>query len=114
MKASIRLKYGSPEVLSIKEIEMPTPDINRVLIKVFATTVNRTDLGILKGTPFLMRLFTGLSKPKLAITGSDFAGQIVAIGENVKSFKVGDRVMGLVEWVLKHMRSIFHSVKPGE
>ena len=94
MKALVRSKYGSPKVLGIEDIEMPSPSENRVLVKVFATTVNRTDLGILYGTPYILRIFTGLFKPNLVVTGSDFAGQIVAIGENVKSFKVGDRVMG--------------------
>jgi NADPH:quinone reductase-like Zn-dependent oxidoreductase len=94
MKASICPKYGSPDVLRIKQVKKPTPKDNEVLIKVYATTVNRTDLGILQGKPYLMRLATGLSKPRLAITGTDFAGQIEAIGKNVTSFKVGDRVMG--------------------
>jgi NADPH:quinone reductase-like Zn-dependent oxidoreductase len=94
MKALICHKYGSPEVLSIKEVEMPIPDDNEILVKVYATTVNRTDLGILHGTPYFIRLFTGLLKPRLSITGTDFAGQIDGVGKNVTSFKVGDRVMG--------------------
>lgn len=94
MKAAVRSKYGPPEVLSIQEFEIPTPKDNEVLIRVHATTVNRTDCHILSGRPFIMRFFTGLFKPSLAITGSDFAGQIEAVGENVKSFKVGDKVMG--------------------
>src|SRR5579863_9796523 len=94
MKALICHKYGSPEVLSIKEIEIPIPDDNEILVKVYATTVNRTDLGILHGTPYFIRLFTGLLKPRLSITGTDFAGQIDGVGKNVTSFKVGDRVMG--------------------
>ena len=94
MKAAFRSKYGSAEVLSIKEIETPTPTDNDVLIKVYAATINRSDCHVITGKPFVMRLFTGLFKPKLSITGSDFAGQIAAIGKNVTSFKVGDRVMG--------------------
>lgn len=94
MKAAVRSKYGSPEVLSIKEFEIPTPKDNEVLIKVYATTVNRTDCGILWARPFLMRFFTGLLKPKLAITGTDFAGQIEAVGSTVTSFKTGEKVMG--------------------
>ncbi|MES1223032.1 MAG: alcohol dehydrogenase catalytic domain-containing protein, partial [Bacteroidota bacterium] len=93
MKAAIRSKYGSPEVLSIQEMDKPTPTGNEVLIKVYAASVNRTDYHVLTGRPFLMRLFTGLFKPKLAATGSDFAGQVEAIGPAVKSFKPGDKVM---------------------
>jgi NADPH:quinone reductase-like Zn-dependent oxidoreductase len=89
MKASVRLQYGSPDVLSIKEVDMPVPGDDEVLIKVYATTVNRTDLGILQGTPFLIRLFTGVFKPRLVITGTDFAGQLVAVGKNVVSFRKG-------------------------
>ena len=94
MKAAFRVKYGSPEVLSIKEVEIPTPKDNEVLIRVYAATVNRSDCHILTGKPLLMRLFTGLFKPKLSITGTDFAGQIEATGKNVTSFKTGDKVMG--------------------
>jgi len=94
MKAAVRSKYGLSEVLSIKEVEIPTPKDNEVLIRVYATTVSRTDCHILWGMPFFMRFFTGLFKPRLAVTGTDFAGQIEAIGKNVKSFKAGDKVMG--------------------
>ena len=70
MKAAVRSKYGTAEVLSIKEIETPTPTDHEVLIKVYATTVNRSDWHILTGKPLLMRLFMGLFKPKLSITGT--------------------------------------------
>ena len=95
MKAAVRSKYGSPEVLSIKEIGIPTPKDEEVLVRVYATTVNRTDLGVLRGMPLLMRLFTGIFKPRSPVTGIDFAGQIEAAGKNVRSFKVGDKVMGI-------------------
>ncbi|HXB42625.1 MAG TPA: NAD(P)-dependent alcohol dehydrogenase [Puia sp.] len=94
MKAVFRSKYGSAEVLSIKESGAPTPKEDEVLIRVYATTVNRTDCHILSGRPLIMRLFTGLFKPRLAATGSDFAGQIEALGKNVRSLKAGDKVMG--------------------
>ena len=94
MKAAVRTKYGSPDVLNIMEVEEPTPYDNEVLIRVHATTVNRTDLGILLGEPFILRFFYGLFKPKSSITGVDFAGKIEAVGKNVLSFKVGDRVWG--------------------
>jgi NADPH:quinone reductase-like Zn-dependent oxidoreductase len=95
MKAAIRVKYGLPkEVLRIQEIDKPTPKDDEVLIKVYAASANRTDYHVLTGKPNFMRLFTGLSKPRLTITGSDFAGQVEAIGPAVKTFKVGDKVMG--------------------
>lgn len=95
MKAIIREKYGPAEDLKIKEIDTPIPSANEVLVKVYSTTVNRTDCSILTGLPFIMRFFIGLRRPRRPITGSDFAGQIVQLGENVTSFKLGDRVIGL-------------------
>lgn len=65
-----------------------------MLVRVYATTVNRTDLGILTGKPLLMRMFTGLFKPGTAVTGTDFAGQIEKTGKDVISFKAGDKIMG--------------------
>ena len=94
MKAAFRSKYVPPGVLGIQEIDKPTPKDNEVLIRVYAASANRSDHHVLTGRPLLMRLFTGLFKPKLAVTGSDFAGQVEAIGSTVKSFKVGDKVMG--------------------
>ena len=94
MKAAVRSKYGSPKVLTIREVKIPTPKDDEILIRVYATTVNRTDCHILSGLPFIMRFFTGLFKPRLATTGTDFAGQIESAGKNVKSFKPGDKVMG--------------------
>ena len=94
MQAAFRSKYGLPGVLSIKEVEKPSPKDNEILLKVYAATANRSDYHILTGKPFIMRLFTGLLKPKLSTTGTDFAGQIEATGKNVTSFKPGDRIMG--------------------
>ena len=101
MKAAIRSTYGTAEVLSIKEIEKPTPKDNELLVRVYAATANRTDCHILWGKPFFMRLFTGLFKPGIGITGTDFAGQIETTGKNVKSFKAGDKVMGFNFWGLR-------------
>lgn len=95
MKAAVRSKYGLGEVLSIEEVEKPVPKDNEVLIKVYASSVNRSDCHIITGKPFFMRLFTGLFKPKLSITGIDFAGQIEAVGSTVRNFRIGDKVMGL-------------------
>lgn len=97
MKAAVRSKYGTAEVLSVQEVERPTPKDDEVLIKVHAATVNRSDYHALTGKPAFMRLLTGLFKPKLSITGSDFAGEIVGAGRNVKMFKAGDKVMGFID-----------------
>jgi NADPH:quinone reductase-like Zn-dependent oxidoreductase len=94
MKAAVRSTYGLPGDLSIQELEMPTPKDDEVLIRVHATTVNRSDCHVLSGKPFVMRLFTGLFKPRSSIGGSDFAGQIEATGSAVQSFKAGDKIMG--------------------
>ena len=94
MKAAVRSKYGLPGDLCIKELDTPTPKDDEVLIRVHATTVNRSDCHVLSGRPFFMRFFTGLFKPRAYIIGSDFAGEIAAIGSSVRSFKTGDKIMG--------------------
>ena len=94
MKAVLRTTYGSPEVLSVREIEKPIPKDNEILVRVYATTVNRTDCGILRGKPFLIRFFTGLFKPKSRVPGTDFAGEVVEIGKDVTKFKREDGVWG--------------------
>lgn len=94
MKASICLRYGSPDVLMIREVAQPVPQDHEVLVKVHAATVNRSDLSVLHGTPRVMRVFTGLARPRISITGTDFAGEVVATGAAVTSFRPGDRVMG--------------------
>jgi len=94
MKAVVCTKYGPPEVLQFKEVEEPVPKEDEVLIKVHAATVNRTDCALLRAKPFVIRFVTGIFKPKKQIPGTEFAGEIEAVGENVTSFKVGDRVFG--------------------
>ncbi len=94
MKSAIRRQYGPPESIIIKEVEKPVPKDNEVLIRVKATTVNRTDCANLRAKPFIMRFVLGFFKPKKIILGTDFAGNIVAIGKSVKSFHIGDRVFG--------------------
>lgn len=95
MKAIINTEYGSADVLKLQEIEKPTPKSNEVLVKIYGTTVNRTDTGLRSAEYFISRLFTGLFKPRFQTLGSEFAGIIEQIGENVKSFKVGDEIFGL-------------------
>jgi NADPH:quinone reductase-like Zn-dependent oxidoreductase len=95
MKAVMHKEYESPSVLNIQNTDKPSPKDNEILIRVYATTVNRTDCAMLSAKPFIMRFFTGLLKPKNPILGTDFAGQIEAVGKNVISFKIGDRVFGL-------------------
>ena len=94
MKALVYTKYGSPDVLQIKEVKEPVPKDNEVLISVYATTVNRTDGATIRAKPFFMRIITGLFKPKKQIPGTEFAGEIAEIGKSVLSLKVGDKVFG--------------------
>ncbi len=94
MKAAIRRKYGSPETIQIEDIGIPTPSDNEVLIKVAATTVNRTDCANLTGKPFIMHFVLGFFKPGKIILGTDYAGTIVSTGKNVSSYKINDMVFG--------------------
>lgn len=94
MKAAVHETYGPPSVLQIKEVDKPSPKDHEVLIRVYATTVNRTDSAMLSADPFIMRFFTGLVRPRRPIPGTDFAGQIEAVGKNVSNFQVGDKVFG--------------------
>jgi len=94
MKAIVYERYGSPDVLELKEVEKPVPKDNEILIKVYAASVNDWDWGLLRGKPFVNRLLFGLLKPKIKILGVDIAGQVEAVGRNVKKFQPGDEVFG--------------------
>lgn len=94
MKAAINTKYGPPEVVQLMEIEKPVPKENEILIKIHATTVNRTDCGFRSAEYFISRFFSGLFKPKNKTLGNEFSGVIEKIGKNVSSFIVGDKVFG--------------------
>jgi NADPH:quinone reductase-like Zn-dependent oxidoreductase len=94
MKAIVYDRYGPPEVLRHEDIEMPAPAVDQVLIQVRASSVNPYDWHFIRGTPSLIRLFTGLRAPKSRRLGADVAGVVAAIGRNVTSFKVGDAVFG--------------------
>ena len=94
MKAVIHTRYGPPEVLRLTEITDPVPGDKEVLIRVFATTVNRTDCGFRSAEYIISRLFSGLFRPKNRVLGNEFAGQIIAVGKGVAAYKTGDRVFG--------------------
>ncbi len=94
MKAIVYTKYGPPDVLELKKVEKPTPKDNEVLIKIHAASVNPLDWHFLRGTPFFIRLMSGLLKPKHKILGVDIAGRVEAVGKNVKQFQPGDEVFG--------------------
>lgn len=93
MKAIVYTKYGTPDVLELKEVDKPTPKDNEVLIKIHAVSLNDWDLGLLEGD-FINRMLNGLRKPKLQILGSDIAGEVEARGKNITKFQVGDHVYG--------------------
>ncbi len=94
MKAAIYTNYGPPQVVKVIDLPKPIPGDHEVLIKVHATTVNRTDCGFRSAAYFIVRFFSGLLRPKNQILGNEFAGEIEALGKNVTSFKIGDRVFG--------------------
>jgi NADPH:quinone reductase-like Zn-dependent oxidoreductase len=94
MRAIIYNKYGPPEVAKLEQVEKPIPKDNEVLIKVYASSVNRTDCGFRSAEYFISRFFSGLFRPKNKILGCEFAGQVEAIGKNVSSFIIGDKVFG--------------------
>jgi NADPH:quinone reductase-like Zn-dependent oxidoreductase len=97
MKAAVHTRYGPPEVVRIADVEKPAPKDSELLVKVHATTVNRTDCGYRAAKPFILRFFTGLARPRATILGTEFAGEVDAVGSAVTSFEVGDRVFGYVE-----------------
>lgn len=94
MKAIVYTEYGSPDVLELKEVVKPNPKDDEVLVKVYAVSLNAADLHLLRADPSLIRLSSGLLKPKNKILGSDIAGRVEAIGSNVTQFKPGDEVFG--------------------
>ena len=92
MKAVICTKYGSADVLKLKEVAKPVPKDNEILVKIYATTVGPSDVAFMKADPFIVRFFSGFFKPKIPIPGGVLAGEIEAVGPEVKHFKVGDQV----------------------
>ena len=94
MKAIVYTRYGTPDVLELKEVDKPIPKYDEVLIKVHAVSINDWDWNLLQGAPFINRMLNGLLKPKKKILGSDIAGRIEAVGKNVVQFQPGDEVFG--------------------
>jgi NADPH:quinone reductase-like Zn-dependent oxidoreductase len=120
MRAVVYDQYGPSSVLRFAEVEQPLPEDDEILIRIRATTVNRTDTGLRAGDPFFARFVTGLRRPKKStrvyrslarragaevsgmdnIVGSEFAGEVEGVGERVRAFKVGDQVFGISAWNL--------------
>ena len=94
MKAAVYHKYGSPDVIKLEEIEKPVPGINEILIRNYATTVTAVDSIFRRGEDFFARMATGVIKPKNKILGTEFAGEVEAVGKNVRRFKKGDKLFG--------------------
>jgi NADPH:quinone reductase-like Zn-dependent oxidoreductase len=95
MKAIVYERYGSPDVLELKEVEKPTPKDDEVLVKVHAASLNAYDWHLLRADPFLVRIMGGgFLKPKNKIPGADIAGRVEAVGANTKQFQPGDEVFG--------------------
>jgi NADPH:quinone reductase-like Zn-dependent oxidoreductase len=93
MKAIVYSKYGSPDVLSLDDIDQPVAKDNEVLVRVRAAAANPADWHMMRGDPYLVQLVSGLRKPRhLMVLGSDVAGEVVAVGKNVSRFRPGDEV----------------------
>jgi NADPH:quinone reductase-like Zn-dependent oxidoreductase len=95
MKAIVITKYGSPDVLQLQDVAKPVPKDKELLIKVHAAVAAPSDCAFRKGDPFIVKLIYGLAKPRMSILGVEFAGEIEAVGKDVKLFKVGDVVFGI-------------------
>lgn len=94
MKAAVYKRYGGPEVVSVVDLPKPIPEENDILLKVYASTVNRTDCGFRSAEYFISRFFSGLFQPKMPVLGCEFAGEVEAVGSKVTRFKSGDRLFG--------------------
>ena len=95
MRAVVHDRYGPPDVLRLEDVERPIPKEDEVLIRVRATTVNRTDCGMRAAEPFFVRFLTGLRLPRRRILGMELAGEVEAVGAAVTEFKAGDEVFGV-------------------
>ncbi|MEX1018136.1 MAG: NAD(P)-dependent alcohol dehydrogenase [Litorilinea sp.] len=97
MKAAVYTNYGSPEALAIRDVVRPVPQNNEVLVKVYASSVNRTDEAYLRAKPWFIRFFSGLLRPRRTILGNEYAGVVEAVGAHVTAFRQGEKVFGYAE-----------------
>jgi NADPH:quinone reductase-like Zn-dependent oxidoreductase len=98
MRAVVHDKYGPPDVLRLEDVQRPVPKDDEVLVKIHATTVNRTDTALRAAEPFASRFITGLRRPKRRILGSELSGEVEAVGAAVTEFEVGNQVFGVNPW----------------
>jgi len=94
MKAIVQDRYGSPDVLELREVDKPVAADNGVLVRVHAAAVNAYDWHVMRGDPYMARLMLGFGRPKMTIRGRDFAGRVEAVGKDVTRFRPGDEVYG--------------------
>lgn len=94
MKAAVQKNYGPPSAIQILDVPKPVVKADEILIRVHASSVNRTDDGFLRGKPFVTRFFSGLIRPRQPILGCEFAGEVVETSDEIEEFKNGDRVFG--------------------
>ncbi len=97
MKSTYRTVYGRIENVEFRDLPMPEPKANELLIKIKASSVNRTDEGGLLGKPYIFRFFVGWPKPRYVATGTDFSGVLVQKGEEVEDFEIGDELYGFLD-----------------
>jgi NADPH:quinone reductase-like Zn-dependent oxidoreductase len=100
LRAVVHDRYGPPDVLRLEDVEQPVPRPGQVLVRVRATTVNRTDCHRRAADPFPWRFIAGLRRPRRRILGSELAGEVTAAGPEVAEFAAGDQVFGLNPWAL--------------
>ncbi|WP_432476126.1 quinone oxidoreductase family protein [Nocardioides sp. GXQ0305] len=97
MRAAVRREYGGPEVVRFEDVPAPVPGAGELLVRVLATTVNRTDCAYRSGHPRINRAFCGWPRPRVPVLGSEYAGVVVDVADDVTSYAVGDRVFGFVD-----------------
>ena len=93
MQAVVYREYGTPDVLEVREIDLPPIDDDEVLVRVHASSINSWDWDLLRGTPWYARI-GGLRTPQYCVLGADIAGRVEAVGGDVERFQVGDEVFG--------------------
>ena len=94
MKAVVQVGYGSPDVLHLREVEIPPLGDDKVLVRVHAASVNALDWHVTRGMPYLIRALSGLRTPRDSIRGVDLGGRVEAVGKDVRGFQIGDEVFG--------------------